>query len=296
MAICLSVVVIVVTAVTFSDGTVIPNWRTLSDCLTISPTPVSEQKGDYFRVIDVGQGDCLLFSSNGQTALIDTGTEEYSANLYPKFRKYGIEKFDLLMVSHLHDDHTGGIDTVSEKFDIKNLIIPKLLSDQEGTDAVNRVRNSVRKKSGAVYTAMQGMSVQVGDFEITVLAYFEDEEDENDRSLFLMAEIDGKRILLTGDAGKSAEKRLLAEGLDLSCDILKVGHHGSSSSSTEALLEACKPKYAAISCGLGNSYSHPHENTLERLEECKAEIYRTDIRGDITFSFEDGRISVSTEK
>lgn len=286
----------VILAVTFSDGTLIPNWTTFSDYLNLAPVPVSEQEADYFRVIDVGEGDCLLFCSNGQTALIDTGTEEYSRNLCSKFKKYGIEKLDLLMVTHLHSDHTGGIDAVSEKFDIKNLIIPKLVGEEEGSEAVKRVRNIVRGNSGTVYTAVQGMAVEIGDFEITVLAYFEDESDENDRSLLLMAEIDGKRILLTGDGGESAEKRLLNENIDISCDILKVGHHGSSTSTNADFLAACAPEYAAISCGIGNSYSHPHDETLKRLEENNVEIFRTDINGDITFCFEDGKLSVSTER
>lgn len=292
----LIIVLSLIVAVTFSDGSVIPNWKTFSGYLDISPPAVSVQDDDYFRIIDVGQGDCMLFCSNGQTALVDTGTEDYSANLYPKFQKYGVEKIDLLIISHIHDDHTGGIASVAKRFDIKNLIIPRLTEKENGYEHVKSIRNTVRKNSGLVYTAVQGMTVNVGDFEITVLAYFDDEEDENNRSLFLMAKIGGKKILLTGDAESSAEKRLLEENLKLSCNILKVGHHGSGTSSSKEFLEECSPDYAVISCGLGNVYGHPHGTTLERLETVKSKILRTDIQGDITFCFKDGKCSVSTER
>ena len=140
------------------------------------------------------------------------------------------------------------------------------------------------------------MNFKIGEFTVTVLAYYGDTSNENNKSVIIMAEIDGIRFLFTGDAESKTEKALLDEGLNIDCDVLKVGHHGSDSSSSEKFLKATTPKYAAISVGQNNIYSHPSESVVTSLKNCGAQILRTDTNGDITFYVENQNIRAETER
>ena len=129
-----------------------------------------------------------------------------------------------------------------------------------------------------------------------MLGFLNDKKNENNRSLFTVAEIDGIKFLFTGDAETKAEKYLLNENLNIDCDVLKVSHHGSDTGTSKEFLEAVTPDYAVISVVEGNIYSHPHKETLDLLKNYNAQIYRTDEQGDITFEIDNRKISVNTEK
>ena len=161
--------------------------------------------------------------------------------------------------------------------------------------AAQNAINSVTSSGGGVYNAVQGMNFDVGDFEITVLAAYSDDE-ENNRSIFAMAQIEGRKFLFTGDAETEVEKQLVEEGLNLECDVLKVGHHGSNTSSSKVFLDKVKPKNAVISVGIDNSYGHPHNEVINRFKSMNTEIFRTDKSGSLTFYVKDGKISVKMEK
>ncbi len=251
---------------------------------------------DYVRFLDVGQGDCALITSNGASVLIDTGAPEYSDMLCAKLKKYGVKNVNTVILSHFHEDHAGGIDAIASRFNVSSLVYPDASKSDSMLSGAISAKKTVLAEDGELYIAKQGMVIAFGDCEITVLGYFADEADENERSIFAMAELHGKKFLFTGDAGKAAEKQLLLQKLNLKCDVLKVGHHGSNSSSTEDFLNACSPEYASISCGLGNRYSHPSESTVARLEEKRISFFRTDLNGDITFAVDSKGIYPSTEK
>ncbi|MBQ1989426.1 MAG: MBL fold metallo-hydrolase [Clostridia bacterium] len=259
-----------------------------------SSNAVSEDS-DFVRFIDVGQGDCALIYSNGKSALIDTGTVVSSNDVCKELKDIGIKDIDVMMISHLHSDHTGGIERITEDFKVKNLILPELSTFSEGMSAAQNAINSVTSSGGGVYNAVQGMNFDVGNFEITVLAAYSDDE-ENNRSIFAMAQIEGRKFLFTGDAETEVEKRLIEEGLNLECDVLKVGHHGSNTSSSKVFLDKVKPKNAVISVGIDNSYGHPHNEVINRFKSMNTEIFRTDKSGSLTFYVKDGKISVKTEK
>lgn len=251
---------------------------------------------DFLKVFDVGQGDSTLIYSNGYTALIDTGTQESAAELCVKLQEYGIKQIDALVLTHLHTDHTGGVERLAEVFEIKNVILPEISIESEGMGAAQLLIAELTDNGGGVYNAKQGMNFKIGEFEITVLAVYSDMKDENNRSVMCAAEMDGLKFIFTGDAEADAEERLLKEGLDLKCDFFKAGHHGSSTSNTKELLAKMKPKFTAISCGVGNMYGHPHREVLASFEYYNTEIYRTDYDGDITFTIKNGRIIAKTEK
>ena len=251
---------------------------------------------DFVKITDVGQADSILIYSNGCSALIDVGTEDSAADILEDLDSAQIKRIDALIVTHLHTDHAGGLPELARLRKIDNLIIPELNDDAEAASLVKTAKQTVTANGGNAYTAVQGMNFKIGEFTVTVLAYYEDTEDENNKSVIVMAELDGIKFLFTGDAEAKAEQALIDEGINIDCDVLKVGHHGSSSSSTKEFLNKTTPEYAAISVGKNNIYSHPSESVVSALENCGAQVLRTDTDGDITFYVENGKIKTETEK
>lgn len=248
---------------------------------------------DFIKFMDVGQADCALIYSNGYSALIDVGLTSTANDLSSQFSDYNISELDVVVISHLHADHVGGLPKIAENFEIDNLIMPSLL--ENSISAAKNGRDIAISSGAKYYDAKQGMNFKIGEFEITILSDYTDKSNENNRSLFIIAEIDDTQFMFTGDAETKMEKLLLKENLDLDCDVLKVSHHGSDTSSSKEFLDALTPQYAVISVGEDNIYDHPHNSTLSLLESYDAQIYRTDQSGDITFNIAGKKISVETE-
>lgn len=251
---------------------------------------------DFVRFIDVAQGDSILIYSNGRSMLLDTATSNYENEVCKVLDSCGIETVDVLMLSHLHADHTGSVPKICDNYRIKNLVLPELSINSEGMSAAQYAVNAVTESGGGTYNAEQGMNFKVGEFEITVLASYGDFDNVNNQSLFVMAEINGIKFMFSGDAESQAEKRILEEKLNLDCDVFKAGHHGSNTSNTEEFLNALSPKYVAVSCGEDNMYGHPHSEVLKLYKDMDIGVYRTDLNGDITFYIENGNLSVETER
>ena len=251
---------------------------------------------DFVKITDVGQADSILIYSNGCSALIDVGTEDSAADILEDLDSARIKRIDALIVTHLHTDHAGGLPELARLRKIDNLIIPELNDDAEAASLVKTAKQTVTANGGNAYTAVQGMNFKIGEFTVTVLAYYEDTEDENNKSVIVMAELDGIKFLFTGDAEAKTERALIEDGLNIDCDVLKVGHHGSATSSSKEFLDKATPTYAAISVGENNVYSHPSQSVVAALEERGMQILRTDTDGDITFFVENGKIKTETEK
>ncbi len=264
---------------------------------TLAPAaPDFDKTQDFVKIMDVGQADAALIYSNGCSAVIDAGLTSSADDISADLKGADIKDIDALLITHLHMDHAGALAKIAMSFPIDNLIIPNRDSSAEAMPTVNEAEKRVVAEKGKVFTATEGMNFNIGEFEVTLLAYFPDATKENDRSIITMAKIGDKKFLFTGDAEKATEADVLAEKLNIDCDVLKVGHHGSNSSSTAAFLKAASPKYAAISVGKDNMYSHPSNKTIVALKNCGAEVYRTDKNGDISFYVENGNIRVETEK
>ena len=264
---------------------------------TLAPAaPDFDKTQDFVKIMDVGQADAALIYSNGCSAVIDAGLTSSADDISADLKGADIKDIDALLITHLHMDHAGALAKIAMSFPIDNLIIPNRDSSAEAMPTVNEAEKRVVAEKGKVFTATEGMNFNIGEFEVTLLAYFPDATKENDRSIITMAKIENKKFLFTGDAEKATEADVLAEKLNIDCDVLKVGHHGSNSSSTAAFLKAASPKYAAISVGKDNMYSHPSNKTIVALKNCGAEVYRTDKNGDISFYVENGNIRVETEK
>lgn len=261
-----------------------------------NPAAAFDTSVDFVKITDVGQADSILIYSNGCSAVIDVGKEDSVPDVLEDLDSARIKDIDALIITHLHTDHAGGLPKLAKRREIDNLIIPELDNSAEAAQLVKTAKRTVTANGGNVYTAVQGMNFEIGEFTVTVLAYYGDMQDENNKSVIVMAEIDGIKFLFTGDAEAKTEKALLDEGLNVDCDVLKVGHHGSSSSSSQSFLRATTPQYAAISVGENNIYSHPNDSVISALQNCGAQILRTDTDGDITFYVENGEIRTVTEK
>ncbi len=241
---------------------------------------------DFVAVLDVDQGDSILICSNGEAALIDTGKEMYSREMLRSVRSYGVDELDALIISHSHDDHMGAAEYLLSNMEVENVVIPEFRSDEKVTELNSAIANS----GAEIFTATEGMVINIGDFELTVLYADNSDDDINNRSVILMAEMSGKKFLFTGDAEKQAEQALIDSGVNFDCDVLKVGHHGSNTSSSDEFLNKATPSFAAISVGDNNSYGHPSSSVIKRLEDLDVQVLRTDYIGDILFYVENGAI------
>lgn len=254
---------------------------------------VFEYGDDFIKFIDVGQGDSALIYSDGYSAIIDMGISPAADDIIDALSDCKIDAVDMVIISHYHSDHIGAFEAVAEVYEIKNMIGPKINSNS--IKSAKTAQESVLSDGGNFYEAVYGLNFMLGEFKITVLGYY-NAASENNRSVYVMAEIDDVRFLFTGDGEIAAEKQLMNRAEDIDCDVLKIAHHGSKTSSGYEFLKATTPEYAVISVGEGNSYNHPNIETIVSLESQDTEIYRTDTMGDISFYVDDGKIKIITEK
>lgn len=249
--------------------------------------------------LDVGQGDAVLVGQDGQYCLIDTGTSESQDTLVRDLRQADIETLNYLVLTHPHADHTGGAMAVLENFPVDTLLLPDWQpANADSSDWPDGLIEQAADVGTTVAVTEAGESYTLGSSTLQVLLGGNAEtgkDDPNNASLCLLFEAGSFRYLATGDAEKEVEQTLVDRyGSGLAADLYKAGHHGSSTSSTEALLSVVRPQAAVISCGVDNDYGHPHAETLRRLADAGAAIYRTDTMGTITFTYEDGVLSATT--
>ncbi len=229
--------------------------------------------------IDVGQGDSEFIElPNGKTILIDAGEQEAGETVVGYIRSLGYRKIDAVIATHPHADHIGGLPEVLQAFEIGSVYMPK---KEHTSKAFVRLLDAIEEKEIPLYTAKQGVVVFAEDnMKAELLAPVSNEhEDLNNYSAVLKVTYGKTGLLFTGDAEKEVEEELL--GADISAQVLKVGHHGSSTSSGSKFLKKVNPAYAVISCEKGNTYGHPHRETMEALARMGCTVLRTDEMGTV---------------
>ena len=227
--------------------------------------------------LNVGQADCALLSTNGHYMVIDGGNNGDADTILSYLEGQGVEKLDAVVGTHPHEDHIGSLDAIINHFDVDAVYMPKIMHTSK---TFEDVLDAVANKGLKIKSPDPGDTIDFNGLEIEVLGPQREYKDFNNNSIVLKVNAGETAFLFTGDAEETAEKDILQAGYDLQADVLKVGHH-SSTSSSQAFLQAVKPKYAVISVGVGNSYHHPEEEALQRLQSIGAEIYRTDLQGNI---------------
>ena len=242
-----------------------------------APAEITEDLTIHF--LDIGQGDCTLLTQGDHAMLIDAGDNDQGTKVQSYLEYLGISSLDYLVLTHPDADHIGGADVVIYKFDCSTILMPEKKADTRTYDDVIQAMKS--KNYTAVHPEV-GDTYAFGESSFTVLSPAKNYQDSNDCSIVLRLTHGSNTFLFTGDAEEEAEADMLTSGMDLSADVLKVGHHGSHSSTSDAFLKAVSPAYAVISCETGNSYGHPHAETLNKLRAAGVQMFRTDEQGTIT--------------
>lgn len=229
--------------------------------------------------IDVGQGDSILVQKNYSNMLIDTGTNESTSKLVSYLKKQNIKKIDYLILTHPHEDHIGGADAVIKDFDIGKIYMPKVAAN---TRTFKDVLMAMKAKSLKANEPELLENFKLGDADCVFYSPIASKEgDLNTYSIVLKLTYGNTKFLFTGDAQAQNERAMIANNYDLSADVLKLGHHGSRTSTSNEFLNKVNPKYAVVSCGKGNDYGHPHKETVNKLKSRNIPLYRTDESGTI---------------
>lgn len=261
--------------------------------LLLIPMTASAELEIHF--IDVGQGDAILIRCDEETMLIDGGPSNQSETVYNYLRNHNVQRLECVLATHPHEDHIGGISAALNAVPVDLLLTPVLsYSNSKPFDSMMKYAD----RQGTVVSVPQtGDTIALGEAKITVLHTWPEAWTENDMSVVVYLQYRSFSAILTGDAESMSEYMILDAWPGLQATLLKVGHHGSQTSTTDEFVRTVRPKYAVISCGRQNEYGHPHQQVLNTLKKYEAEVYRTDLQGTIVFQVnENSEITIATER
>lgn len=252
---------------------------------TTEPTHSEVAPGLSVHFLDVQHADCILLACEGEYALVDAGYPESGDKIVAYLQEQGVTSLDLVVGTHPHGDHIGGLPQVLRTFPTETVWTSQL---PYTNDYVRSFTNAVSAAGIELQQPRPGESFELGGATIDVIGplnlYY---EDANDLSLVLRVTYGDTRFLLTGDMEEVSERELVEAEVDLKADVLKVGHHGSSSSTSYRFLRAVAPTYGVISLAAANEYGHPHNAPMSRLMDADVTIFRTDHMYDIV-AYSDG--------
>lgn len=243
--------------------------------------------------IDVGQADSILIQQGTSSMLIDAGNNADSETVKNYISNQGITTLDYVIGTHPHEDHIGGMDYIINSFKIGKIYMPKATSI---TKTFQDVITAIKNKGMQITTPVPGDSFKLGDATCTILAPNNNSYDDlNNYSIVIKISFGSNKFMFDGDAGAVSEMEMIKKGFDVKADVLKVGHHGSKTSTSANFLTAVSPKYAVISVGKGNDYGHPYQGTMDRLKGIGAQVYRTDENGTIICTSDGTNISFNVQ-
>lgn len=256
-------------------------------------TNVVEGQDVVVKFFDVGQADSILVQSAGVNMLIDAGTNNMGNTVVQNLKDLGITKINYLVGTHPHEDHIGGMDDVIKNFEIGTIYMPKV---QTNTKTFEDVLDAISNKGLTITTPEVGYVFEVGNTKCEVMCAGTGTTEENSNlnlsSIVIRMVYGEESFLFMGDAEeKNESSRQWPQ-----TTVLKVGHHGSDTSSSESFLNQVKPEISVISVGINNTYGHPKKTTLDKLNALETSIYRTDQNGTITITCDGTNCVVTTEK
>ena len=230
-------------------------------------------------VLDIGQGDSILLRAGNRVVLIDGGPAGGETKLLPMLADRGIRHIDVVVLTHAHPDHCNGLPAVLDQLDVGAIWINP---HRFRGECAQQILAATLRNETPIHIVRDGDRLALGAIHLTAFLSRTNfkRAPENNSSIVLRAQIESKRALLTGDAEREWESELATR--NIRCDVLKVGHHGSRTSTTDALLDAARPRVAVISCGRHNLFGHPHASVIESLAKRHIATWRTDIGHSVT--------------
>ena len=258
----------------------------------VKETTSQTTAGDEIKIhfIDVGQGDSILVQSAEETLLIDAGENDMGDRVVSYLNSLGITTLDYVIGTHPHSDHIGGLDVVINEFQVEKVILPMV---EHSTKTYEDVLIAIQEKGLKITKPVVGTEYSVGDATFQIIAPSSEKYDDlNDYSVGVRLVYGKTSYVFVGDADKISEEEMCKSGLDLSADVLKLNHHGSSYSNNKEFIDAVSPTYAVISVGEGNSYGHPHKEVLEDMQKRGIDVYRTDLLGTIVITSDGENITI----
>lgn len=248
--------------------------------------------------VDVGQGDCtIVYSKSGGVIVIDTGEEDKAQIVINYLKNLGVEKIDYCIMTHPHSDHMGSMSQVMQAFSVETLIMPQLSEiNIPTTKTYEKFLISAADNADEIVAARAGDTYSMGEVDISILGPVTQDKDLNNMSVVAKIEYGQASFLITGDCSFGEENSIMENNYNsLQSDVLKIGHHGSSGATSSEWLAAVNPEAGVLSVGNNNSYGHPAEKLVERLDKFNLTYYRTDLLGTIVFETDGKSIALKNE-
>jgi competence protein ComEC len=264
---------------------------------TVTTTAAAPIAPNEIRVhyIDVGQGDAVLIQSAQNAVLIDGGDAKAQQALLDYLRLAEVKDIDYVIATHPHADHIGGLPKVIRQFGVRGVIMPDVVHTSGTFD---KLLAAIEKKGLRITVPKVGDAFAAGIIKFTVLSPGKKFKDLNNMSIVVRVTHGETAFLFTGDAEDKSENEMLKTRQPLRADVLKVGHHGSRTSTTENFLDAVRPSAAIVSCGHDNSYNHPNKETVMKLSkpERKIVLFRTDRDGSVVITTDGRKVTLPAKK
>lgn len=246
--------------------------------------------------VDVGQGDCTLVISDGKVMLIDSGDRDEKNRAVNYLKSQGITVINCVIVTHPHSDHIGEMTEILQQFKVGKFIMPKVKDEYVPTTSIYEDMLLELKSQGLKITKASDCNFELGNCSVELFTPEGDYENLNNYSTIVKITHGDNSFLITGDCEVTEEKDLLSQDFNMQAKVLKAGHHGSKTSSSSDFLNVVLPRYAVISCGEGNKYGHPHDETVTRLKKYANDIYITKDDGTVIFKSDGEGLTVETSK